>query len=218
MQKKPSLDIVNPLVQSYAEQFTSEEDDLLKEINEWTVNNHREHHMLSGHLQGKVLEAISWMLRPRRVLEIGTFTGYSALCLAKGLAPDGQLHTIEMREADATRARAYFDRSSFARRIILHTGPALDIIPTLQETWDLVFIDADKPAYTEYFNLVLPYVRQNGFILADNIFFHGEALEAKANGKSAKGIQAFNKHIKERKDIDKVILTLRDGLYLVRKL
>lgn len=212
------MDLINPQVQSYAEQYSSAEDDLLREINDWTVKNHPEQHMLSGHLQGKVLEAISCMMRPKRILEIGTFTGYSALCLAKGLAEDGQLHTIELREADANRARAYFDRSSYADRIILHTGSALEVIPTLRETWDLVFIDADKPAYIQYFELVLPQMRQNGFILADNIFFHGQALEANPSGKSAKGIKAFNEYIKERKDIEKVILTLRDGLYLIRKL
>ncbi|HEY6503998.1 MAG TPA: O-methyltransferase [Chitinophagaceae bacterium] len=212
------MELINPQVQLYAEQFSSAEDGLLKEINDWTVKNHPEQQMLSGHLQGKLLETISWMIRPRRVLEIGTFTGYSALCLVKGLTGDGELHTIELREQDAARAKAYFDRSSFAGRIILHTGNALDIIPGLQETWDLVFIDADKPAYIEYFKLVLPRVRQNGFILADNIFFHGEALEENPKGKSAKGIRAFNEFIKERKDIEKVILTLRDGLCLVRKL
>jgi caffeoyl-CoA O-methyltransferase len=212
------VELINPRVQAYAEQYSSAEDGLLKEINDWTVNNHPEQQMLSGHLQGKVLEAISWMVRPRRILEIGTFTGYSALCLAKGLTGDGRLHTIELRETDATRAKAWFDRSSFADQIILHTGNALDVIPRLEETWDLVFIDADKPAYIDYFNLVLPKVRQNGFILADNIFFHGEALEDRPKGKSGQGIRAFNEFIKGKKDIEKVILTLRDGLYLVRKL
>ena len=212
------MDLINPGVQSYAEHFSSEEDDLLKEINAWTLENHKEYQMLSGHLQGKVLEAVSWMLRPRRVLEIGTFTGYSALCLAKGLTVDGQLHTIELRNDDAAIAKGFFNRSSFSTQIILHTGNALNIIPELNETWDLVFIDADKPAYIEYFNLVLPKVRQNGFILADNIFFHGEALENHPKGKNAIGIRKFNEFIKGRKDIEKVILTLRDGLFVVRKL
>jgi predicted O-methyltransferase YrrM len=216
--KKANVDLIDPAVQAYAEKFSSPEDELLKEINEWTVSHHPEQHMLSGHLQGKVLEAISWMVRPQRILEIGTFTGYSALCLAKGLAPGGQLHTIEIREQDAARARAYFDRSTFAHQIILHTGQALEIIPALNETWDLVFIDADKPAYIDYFEMVMPHVRQNGFILADNIFFHGQVLEDHPTGKSARGIADFNKHISERKDIEKVILTLRDGVYVVRKL
>lgn len=174
--------------------------------------------MLSGHLQGKLLEMISHMIRPRRILEIGTFTGYSALCLAQGLTSDGQLHTIELRDADAAIAKAYFDRSLFADRIILHTGNALDIVPFMNEVWDLVFIDADKVSYKEYFKIVLPQVRQNGFILADNIFFHGEVIEEEAKGKSARAIKDFNEFIAERTDIDKMIITLRDGLYLIRKL
>ena len=214
-----TLELINPGVQAYAEQFSSTEDELLNEINDWTLHNHsNEYQMLSGHLQGKVLEMISWMVRPKRILEIGTFTGYSALCLAKGLTVDGQLHTIELRNDDAARIKGYFDRSSFASQIILHVGNALTIIPELNETWDLVFIDADKAGYIEYFNLVLPKVRQNGFILADNIFFHGEALENNPKSKSAMGLKRFNEFIKGRKDVEKVILTLRDGLYLVRKL
>ena len=196
----------------------SAEDILLKEVNDFTMQNHSEAIMLSGHLQGKVLEMISCMIRPLRILEIGTFTGYSALCLAKGLADGGMLHTIELREEDATKAKRYFSRSSYAGQIILHTGNALEIIPKLYETWDLVFIDADKPSYIEYFNLVLPRLRKNGFILADNIFFHGQVLEDDVKGKSAKGVKAFNEFIKERKDIEKLILTIRDGLFLIRKL
>lgn len=212
------MDLIHPSVQDYAEKYSSPEDSLLKEVNDFTMQNHPEAIMLSGHLQGKVLEMISCMIRPRRILEIGTFTGYSGLCLAKGLTEDGQLHTIELREADAVRARSFFARSSYAAKIISHTGNAAGIIPLLEETWDLVFIDADKPAYIEYFNLVLPRLRKNGFILADNIFFHGQVLEEEVKGKSAKGIQAFNDFIKERKDVEKVVLTIRDGLFLVRKL
>ena len=213
-----SLDLIHPSVQEYAEKYSSPEDALLKEVNDFTMQHHAESQMLSGHLQGKVLEMISCMIQPRRILEIGTFTGYSGLCLAKGLTTDGQLHTIELREADASKAKSFFHRSSYADQIILHTGNALDIIPGLDETWDLVFIDADKPAYIGYFNLVLPRLRKNGFILADNIFFHGQVLEADVKGKSAKGIQAFNEFIRERNDIEKCVLTIRDGLYLIRKL
>lgn len=212
------MDLIHPSVQDYAEKYSSPEDSLLKEVNDFTMQNHPEAIMLSGHLQGKVLEMISCMIRPRRILEIGTFTGYSGLCLAKGLTEDGQLHTIELREADAVRARSFFARSSYAAKIISHTGNAAGIIPLIEEPWDLVFIDADKPAYIEYFNLVLPRLRKNGFILADNIFFHGQVLEEEVKGKSAKGIQAFNDFIKERKDVEKVVLTIRDGLFLVRKL
>jgi predicted O-methyltransferase YrrM len=212
------MDLIHPLIQEYAEKYSTLEDDLLREVNEFTHTQHSEYHMLSGHLQGKVLEMISQMVRPKRILEIGTFTGYSALCLAKGLQPGGQLHTIELREADSAIAKGFFKRSSFASQIILHTGNALDILPTLNEDWDLVFIDADKPAYIEYFKLVLPKVRKNGFILADNIFFHGEVLEDEPKGKSAKGIQKFNEFIQSRTDVEKCVLTLRDGLYIIRKI
>ena len=191
---------------------------MLKKIADYTYGQHADPQMLSGHLQGKVLEMISSMIRPKRILEIGTFTGYSALCLAKGLTDDGQLHTIDVREDDVRLARIFFNQSLFADKIISLCGNALDIIPKLSETWDLVFIDADKPAYINYFNLVLPQLRKNGFILADNIFFHGEVLEENVKGKNAKGIAAFNKFIRGRTDIEKVVLTIRDGLYLIRKL
>lgn len=212
------MELIHPSVEKYAEMFTSAEDPLLKEINNYTTAHHPEAIMLSGHLQGKLLEMVSCMIRPRRILEIGTFTGYSALCLAKGLTEDGQLHTIEVREADARLARSFFDRSNWAERIISHTGNALDIVPKLAENWDLVFIDADKPAYIQYFTLVFPSLRKNGFIFADNIFFHGQVLGEKVTGKSAKGMKAFNEFINGRTDIEKLVLTVRDGLYLIRKL
>jgi caffeoyl-CoA O-methyltransferase len=212
------VELIHPLAEAYAEKISSPEDALLKEVNDFTMQHHSESIMLSGHLQGKVLEMISFMIKPRRILEIGTFTGYSGLCLAKGLTDDGQLHTVELREADSAKARHFFDRSSYANQILSHTGNALDIIQKLDETWDLVFIDADKPSYIGYFNLVLPRLRKNGFILADNIFFHGQVLNDEVKGKSAKGIKAFNEFIRERTDIEKVVLTIRDGLLLIRKL
>ena len=211
------MELINEQVQQYAEKFSSPENDLLKKVNEYT-QAHPESHMLSGHLQGKVLEMLSCMIRPRRILEIGTFTGYSALCLAKGLTEDGQLHTIELRQEEADKAKEFFSQSPYHSKIILHHGSALDIIPALNETWDLVFIDADKPAYVQYFNLVLPKLRKNGFIFADNIFFHGQVLEQEVKGKSAIGIKEFNEYIQQRNDIEKVVLTLRDGLFLIRKL
>ena len=211
------MEIINPYIQSYAEQYSTPEDALLKKVADFTSQHHPEHHMLSGHLQGKFLEMISWMIRPRRILEIGTFTGYSALCLAKGLTDDGELHTIELREADGEKAQEFFN-ASLPPRIILHTGNALEVVPALNETWDLVFIDADKVSYKEYFTLVLPKVRQNGFILADNIFFHGQVLSEEGKNKNARAMRSFNEFVRERQDIDKVVITLRDGLYLIRKL
>lgn len=212
------MDLIHPQVNDFAEAFTSKENELLAEIAHFTNTQHAEPHMLSGHVQGQVLRMISYMIRPRRILEIGTFTGYSALCLAEGLAGDGILHTIENREETAAIANNFFQKSALYPKIKLHTGNAMDIIPALNEEWDLVFIDADKPGYIDYFTLVLPSVRKNGFILADNIFFHGRALEEEPKGKSGKAIKAFNEFIIKQADIEKVVLTIRDGLYLLRKL
>ncbi|WP_121352124.1 O-methyltransferase [Flavisolibacter nicotianae] len=212
------MDIVLPQAQAYSENYTSPEDALLHEVAEYTYTHHQHAHMLSGHLQGKFLEMVSCMIRPRRILEIGTFTGYSALCLAKGLQPDGQLHTIELRDEDAARAKSYFDRSNDKEKIILHIGHALDIVGELDEQWDLVFIDADKENYSNYFQRVFPLVKPNGFILADNVLFHGQVLETPVRGKNAKAIEAFNKMVKARTDVEMVMLPLRDGLYLIRKL
>jgi predicted O-methyltransferase YrrM len=212
------MDIVDPLAQQYAEKYTSAEDRLIKEVADYTYQHHPHSHMLSGHLQGKFLEMVSCMIRPERILEIGTFTGYSALCLAKGLQPDGQLHTIELREDDGMKAKSYFDRSIFKEKIILHIGDALQIIGELDISWDLIFIDADKENYINYFNLVFPKLRSNGFILADNVLFHGQVLEKEIKGKNAKAIQAFNEYVSSRNDLEKLMLPIRDGLFLFRKL
>ena len=212
------MDIVHPLAQQYAEKYTTPDDALLQQVLDFTQQNHAHAHMISGHLQGGLLQMISCMLRPRRVLEIGTFTGYSALCLAKGLAPDGQLHTIELRPDDAATAQSFFNQSAYRHNIILHIGEALPIIGRLDETWDLVFIDADKVSYTDYFNHVLPKMRQGGFILADNVLFHGQVLEEEVRGKNALAIQAFNDAVRQNTQVEKVMLPLRDGLYLIRKL
>jgi caffeoyl-CoA O-methyltransferase len=212
------MDIVNPLAQQYAEKYTSPEEALIKEVALFTYEHHAHAHMLSGHLQGKFLEMVSCMVRPERILEIGTFTGYSALCLAKGLKEKGELHTIELREEDAARARRFFDRSIFNEKIILHIADALNIIGELDLSWDLIFIDADKENYINYFNLVFPKLRTNGFILADNVLFHGQVLEEEIKGKNAKAIQAFNDYLSNRNDVEKLMLPVRDGLFLVRKL
>ena len=212
------MNIIDPLAQAYAEKYTSAEDELLKEVAGVTFGHHPKAHMLSGHVQGKLLEMVSGMLKPKKILEIGTFTGYSALCLAKGLDKGGVLHTIELRAEDAATAQGYFNRSFFREQIILHIGDALKIIGELNETWDLVFIDADKENYINYFNLVFPQLRVNGFILADNVLFHGQVLEEEIKGKNAKAIQAFNDHVFSRTDVEKLLLTVRDGLYLIKKL
>jgi len=173
--------------------------------------------MLSGALQGNFLSIFSRLVQPDRILEIGTFTGYSALCLAKGLSTQGQLHTIELRGADATVAQQFFDRSPYSSQLFLHRGNALEIIPTLQHTWDLVFLDADKVSYIDYFNMVFSSLRPKGFILADNVFFHGQVFDKVLKGKNAKAVAAFNEFIKSRTDVEVMMLPLRDGLSLIHK-
>ena len=212
------MEITNEAAQAYAEKYTSAEDNLLKEVFDFTVKNHPKHHMISGLLQGQFLEMISYMIKPNQVLEIGTFTGYSALCLARGLQLTGKLHTIEQRDEEAKNAKGFFERSFFSEQIILHIGNALEIVGELEESWDLVFIDADKENYINYFNLVFPKVKQNGFILADNVLFHGEVLQPEIKGKSAKAIQAFNDYLLTRNDVARLMLPLRDGLMLLRKI
>ncbi len=211
------MELVHPLAQQYAEKYTSADDELLREIEAFTSANHPHAHMISGHLQGQLLQMISRMIRPSRILEIGTFTGYSALSLAAGLQEQGMLHTIELREADAGTAKSYFERSAFSQQIRLHIGDARTIIGELRESWDLVFIDADKENYIHYFNLVFPHLKPKGFILADNVLFHGQVLEDEVKGKNAKAIQAFNDFLLERDDVNRVMLTVRDGLFLIQK-
>ena len=210
-------ELINTMVENYAAKFTSSTDELLKEIEDYTMQNHPQSIMLSGPVQGKLLEMISYMVQPKKILEIGTFMGYSALCLAKGLTAGGKLHTLELNEEDATRSQNYFTKSSQKDQIILHRGDALKIIPELNETWDLVFIDADKVNYINYYELTLPRLRKGGFILADNVLFHGEVLEEKISGKNALAIHAFNKHVSADKRVEQVMLTVRDGLMCIVK-
>jgi len=211
------MELVNHIAEDYAKRFSSPLDDTLQQVEDFTLKHHPHAQMLSGHVQGKLLEMISCMIRPQRILEIGTFTGFSALCLAKGLQPGGTLHTIELRDDDAATAKKYFKQAN-AENIILHIGDAKDIIPGLKEQWDLVFIDADKVGYIDYYELTLPAVKKGGFILADNVLFHGEVLQTELKGKNAKAIQAFNEHVGGDERVQKVLLTVRDGLLLMKKI
>jgi caffeoyl-CoA O-methyltransferase len=212
------MELVNHIAEDYARQFSSGLNETLLAVESHTLSNHPHAQMLSGQVQGKLLEMVSRMIGPKRILEIGTFTGFSALCLAGGLAPDGVLHTIEIRENDADTAQGYFDGSGIGNKIRLHRGNALDIIPTLKETWDLVFIDADKVNYINYYELTLPSVKRGGWILADNVLFHGEVLQEPVTGKNALAIRAFNRHVADDPRVEQVMLTVRDGLLLIQKI
>jgi caffeoyl-CoA O-methyltransferase len=212
------MDIVNPLAEKYAEQFTTAHNALLKQIMNETYAMHAQSHMLSGHIQGKFLQMVSHMIKPLKVLEIGTFTGFSALCLAVGLQKGGMLHTIELREEDAALSQNNFNKSEYSKQIKLHVGNAKEIIPTLQEEWDLIFIDADKPSYIDYYELTLHTLKKGGFILADNVLFHGQVMEEKITGKNAIAMHAFNEHVKNDNRTEQVMLSLRDGISIIRKI
>ncbi len=211
------MELINHLAEAYAARFTSAEDELLSQINKHTMETHAQPHMLSGHVQGKFLSFISTILNPTYVLEIGTFTGYSAICLAEGLENNGELHTIELREEDAATSRGNFSKSKRNKQIHLHFGNAKEIIPALPYTWDLVFIDADKTAYIDYYELVVPRLSDKGIILADNTLFHGEVLQEPVTGKNAKAIHAFSEHVKNDPRTEQVLLTIRDGITLIKK-
>ena len=211
------MDLINPKAQMYAEKYSRQEDSLLNEIEDRTIRDHPEAHMLSGALQGKFLEMISRLLNPMYILEIGTFLGYSALCLEKGLKSGGELHTIEIDKETAAAARENFKKSKTANKIILHTGNALDLLNTLHYPWDLIFIDADKTGYADYYQALVPKLKPGSLIMADNVLFHGQVLEKEVKGKSAKAIQAFNEMIDSDDRVEKIMLTLRDGVYLIRK-
>jgi caffeoyl-CoA O-methyltransferase len=211
-------ELINAAAENYAARFSSSEEGLLAEIADNTNQFHPKAHMLSGHVQGAFLQMLSCLIKPKKILEIGTFTGYSALCLAAGLQSGGELHTIEIREDDADIAQGYFSKSLYNNKIFLHRGNAHQVIPALDLRWDLIFLDADKVSYIEYYELTLPALNKNGLLIADNIFFHGKVLENKITDKNAIAIHAFNQHVYNDNRVQQVLLTVRDGLSLIRKL
>ena len=212
------MELLNVKAEAYSKKYSSPLDDVLLENETITLASHKHAQMHSGHVQGKFLEMVSRMIKPEKILEIGTFTGFSALCLSKGLSENGVLHTIELRAEDAAFAAGYFKKAGAENKIKLHIGNALDIMPGLKENWDLVFIDADKVSYIEYYELTLPFLKNGGWILADNVLFHGQVLEEEIKGKNAKAIQEFNDHVAADKRVEQVMLTVRDGVMLIRKL
>ncbi|HLT75002.1 MAG TPA: O-methyltransferase [Ohtaekwangia sp.] len=211
------MSIISDSIQQYAEAHTSEENDLLRQVNRDTHAQVLRPRMLSGRLQGRLLSMISHMIRPRRVLEIGTYTGYSALCMAEGMPPDGKLITLDINEELEDRVRETFSKSAYADKIDLRIGNALNIIPTLNETFDLVFIDADKENYARYFDLVFPLVNAGGIILADNVLWSGKVVQEKVD-KDTRAIMDFNRKIQEDRRVENVLLPVRDGIMMIRKL
>ena len=206
-------------LENYAAQHTEDEPLLLQELNKRTHLNVLQPRMISGHFQGRFLSLLSKLVQPRTILEIGTYTGYATLCLAEGLQPDGVLHTIDIKEELTDLQREFFDRSGYGSQIVQHLGKAADIIPSLNTTFDLVFIDADKQNYAHYFDLVIEKMNRGGIILSDNVLWSGKVVEeVKPNDKHTQALMAYNRKIKDDPRVETVLLPIRDGITLSRVL
>lgn len=205
-------------LEKYILAHIDEQDPLLHELERETFLHVLRPRMLSGHLQGTILTMFSQMLQPQRILEVGTYTGYSAICLAKGLADDGQLHTIELNDELESIAQKYFQKAGLSEKITQHLGDAKTIIPQLKGPFDLVFLDGDKRDYIAYFDLVVDQIRPGGIILADNILWSGKVVEKlDEKDEQTKGILAFNQKMKDDPRVSQTIIPFRDGLMLIRK-
>jgi caffeoyl-CoA O-methyltransferase len=207
--------IDNPLTE-YAEKHTSGESEVLQALRKECYEHYEDSAMLSGFYQGRVLAMLSKMVRPRVVLEIGTYLGYSALCFAEGLADGGKVITLDVNEETNKVARSFAEKTPYADRIDFRLGPATEIIPTLNETIDLVFIDADKPNYLNYYDLVFDKLRPGGFIIADNVLWSGKVLEAEKD-ENTQALHDFNEMVLADKRVSNVLLPMRDGLMVISK-
>ena len=212
------MEFLDPLLEKYVCEHTANESDLLKKINRETHLEVLQPRMLSGHFQGRVLSMFSKMIRPDRILEIGTYTGYSALCLAEGLTPNGKLVTIDINEELAPRVRSYFFASEFSEQIDYKIGAAMELIPTLNEKWDIVFIDADKHNYINYYHLVFPMVNIGGYIIADNVLWSGKVIDSSQNDKDTQLLREYNLLNHEDERVEEVLFPIRDGLMVCRKI
>jgi len=214
-----TFELIDPEIEAYCESHTTAESELLYRLYRQTHLQTINPRMASGQLQGQFLSLISKMMRPRRILEIGTFTGYSAICLAEGLTDDGELHTIEINEEYEDRIREYFADSPDSGKIKLHIGDAKKIVPSLPAEWDLVFIDAEKTDYQEYYDIVLPLVRKGGFILIDNTLWNSKVIhEVEHNDKDTQAILAFNDMVQQDDRVRNLLLPFRDGIMILEKL
>jgi len=209
---------MSDLVEQYSSFISDDEDVILKELTRKTNLRILMPRMLSGNIQGQFLEFISKILKPERILELGTYTGYSTICLSKGLAIDGKIISIEINDELEPIIREYYAKSDIEKKVELIFGDALEIIPQLEENFDLVFIDADKRNYLDYYNIVFEKVKSGGVIIADNIFWSGKVLdEIEKNDLYTQGIVDFNNFVKNDSRVEKVALPLRDGLFMIRK-
>ena len=212
------MEFIDEKIENYALNFSQDESDVLKKLNRETYAKVLMPRMLSGHMQGNVLSMLSKMLQPNQILEIGTYTGYSAICLAQGLQENGKLHTIDINNELENMVRAFIEEAGLNNQINFYVGNALAIIPTINETLDLVFIDADKKNYSAYYDLVFDKVRSGGFIIADNVLWSGKVLDDETQmDPDTKAIHEYNKKIHSDSRVEHVLLPVRDGLMIARK-
>ena len=211
------MDFLSKKIENYSINHTDNENPILSKLNRETWSKVMMPRMLSGHLQGRVLSMISKLINPDNILEIGTYTGYSALCLAEGLKEDGQLHTIDKNEEYLYFANKYFKESKYKDSITAHLGNALDIIPKIKHNFQLAFIDADKENYSKYFDLILEKIDLGGVIIADNVLWSGKVLERKKD-KETTALNNFNHKIQSCQDVENLLLPIRDGLMICRKI
>ena len=210
------MNLVSPEIEKYIDAHTSAESDVLQQLNRKTHADVLMPQMLSGKVQGQFLKFISQMLQPRRVLEIGTYTGYAAICLSEGLTEDGKLFTIDINEELGELVKTYINKAGLSNKIIPIIGDAREEIKKLDETFDLVFIDADKQNYSNYYDLVFDKVRSGGFILADNVLWSGKIIEEKKD-KDTQKIAEFNAKVQQDNRVENVIISIRDGIMMARK-
>ena len=209
--------LIDPGIEQYSTELSSGLPAEASRIHHNTIESHSHAHLMSSILQGQYLAFISKLMAPAYILEIGTFTGFSTLCLAEGLKTGGELHTIELREQDAIAARNNFSFSPKNKKIHLHHGNAKEIIPDLDVKWDMVFIDADKTGYIDYYELVLPRLNNGGLIIADNVLFHGKVIETPFRDKNTAAIDSFNRHVQNDNRTSQLIVPVRDGLMMIKK-
>ena len=211
------MEFLPEIISSYSLENTEKEPKLLSELNRETWANVMIPRMLSGHLQGRVLSMISKMIHPTNIIEVGTYTGYSALCMAEGLKENGKIHTLDINEEYTSVAKKYFDKSEYKENIIQHIGNAVDVIPQLNDKFQLAFLDADKENYSNYFDLIINKMDIGGYIIADNVLWSGKVTEENKDEETM-ALHNYNKKILSDKRVETVLLPVRDGLNISRKL
>lgn len=212
------MEFIDPILDQYVCDHTAQEGELLKKINRETHLEVLQPRMLSGHFQGRVLSIFSKMIKPNRILEIGTYTGYSALCLAEGLTDEGKLVTIDVNEELENRVRGYFNSSDFRSKITYLVGDAIQLIPTISEKWDIVFIDADKLNYLNYYHLVFSSVKVGGYIIADNVLWSGKVADSTKQDRETNVLREYNDFVHNDRRVEEVLMPIRDGLMIARKI